>query len=420
MGKRGRSSKKATSTELNLSNQFDLLTDDETEPSSAQNLNKISRPNGKKSKVPPVVVKPTNFQTLRKDLLTENSNSKHQYNFQIGRRGECRVQAETMEGFEKLKIMLSKKEYQYFTYDTKDDRLFKVVLKGLPSGESLDDINNELAQLLAPIVPVNIIKMKMKSRPGDSRHGISNDYYLVHFKSSELNNLKALEKASIILQVRVRWEHFRKTGGNFQNLTQCRRCQSWGHGTRNCHMHAKCMICGSLEHSKDSCTLKDNPTKFKCSNCGENHKSNYWECKTRKAVLESRVKRKVGNVRSSRPGINPSAANKDQRGKHSPSVPVGTNRTSSTKPTSYVQQVNGTYADIAAGRTFNGNFPTGNSNGIVEDSDTITEEKMNFLNMSIRDMIFEMMNANTMRDALSISLSYASKIVHKLRFNNVN
>jgi hypothetical protein len=85
-----------------------------------------------------------------------------------------------------------------------------------------------------------------------------------------------------------------------------------------------------------------------------------------------------------------------------------------------VQQVNGTYADIAAGRTFNGNFPTGNSNGIVEDSDTITEEKMNFLNMSIRDMIFEMMNANTMRDALSISLSYASKIVHKLRFNNVN
>ncbi|XP_065073992.1 uncharacterized protein LOC135698058, partial [Ochlerotatus camptorhynchus] len=208
------------------------------------------------------------------------------FSLQIGRRGECRVLAETLDGFKCLLKYLTEKKHKFFTYDTKTERVFKVVMKGLPSGESLDQIKDELAKLLG-VVPLQVIKMKMKSRPGDSRNGISNDFYLVHFKSSELNNLKALEKASLMLHVRVKWEHFRKTGGNFQNLTQCRKCQGWGHGTKNCYMPAKCMNCGDSSHAKDDCPVKEDPKKFKCSNCGENHKSNFWECKTRKAILQS-------------------------------------------------------------------------------------------------------------------------------------
>ncbi|XP_065090354.1 uncharacterized protein LOC135711405, partial [Ochlerotatus camptorhynchus] len=211
---------------------------------------------------------------------------RNSFSLQIGRRGECRVLAETLDGFKCLLKYLTEKKHKFFTYDTKTERVFKVVMKGLPSGESLDQIKDELAKLLG-VVPLQVIKMKMKSRPGDSRNGISNDFYLVHFKSSELNNLKALEKASLMLHVRVKWEHFRKTGGNFQNLTQCRKCQGWGHGTKNCYMPAKCMNCGDSSHAKDDCPVKEDPKKFKCSNCGENHKSNFWECKTRKAILQS-------------------------------------------------------------------------------------------------------------------------------------
>ncbi|XP_065080043.1 uncharacterized protein LOC135702915, partial [Ochlerotatus camptorhynchus] len=212
--------------------------------------------------------------------------SKILFSLQIGRRGECRVLAETLDEFKCLLKYLTEKKHKFFTYDTKTERVFKVVMKGLPSGESLDQIKDELAKLLG-VVPLQVIKMKMKSHPGDSRNGISNDFYLVHFKSSELNNLKALEKASLMLHVRVKWEHFRKTGGNFQNLTQCRKCQGWGHGTKNCYMPAKCMNCGDSSHAKDDCPVKEDPKKFKCSNCGENHKSNFWECKTRKAILQS-------------------------------------------------------------------------------------------------------------------------------------
>ncbi|XP_065095796.1 uncharacterized protein LOC135717597, partial [Ochlerotatus camptorhynchus] len=287
----------------------------------------------------------------------------HMFSLQIGRRGECRVLAETLDGFKCLLKYLTEKKHKFFTYDTKTERVFKVVMKGLPSGESLDQIKDELAKLLG-VVPLQVIKMKMKSRPGDSRNGISNDFYLVHFKSSELNNLKALEKASLMLHVRVKWEHFRKTGGNFQNLTQCRKCQGWGHGTKNCYMPAKCMNCGDSSHAKDDCPVKEDPKKFKCSNCGENHKSNFWECKTRKAILQSRSNRQVGNAPRFRPGTNSSAVNNGQRGTNSTFVPVGTNISPASNVSSVptplaannVQRVNGaTYAAIAAGRNQNTN-----------------------------------------------------------------
>lgn len=410
------------SDEINLSNQFDLLTDDENDPSSKKNSSKLSRLNAKKEKIPPIVITTTDFHALRMELL---NFVKVKFSLQIGRRGECRVLAETLDGFKCLLKYLTEKKHKFFTYDTKTERVFKVVMKGLPSGESLDQIKDELAKLLG-VVPLQVIKMKMKSRPGDSRNGISNDFYLVHFKSSELNNLKALEKASLMLHVRVKWEHFRKTGGNFQNLTQCRKCQGWGHGTKNCYMPAKCMNCGDSSHAKDDCPVKEDPKKFKCSNCGENHKSNFWECKTRKAILQSRSNRQVGNAPRFRPGTNSSAVNNGQRGTNSTFVPVGTNITPASNVSSVptplaannVQRVNGaTYAAIAAGRNQNTNQ---RSNGNFDNFDlgSITAPKMEFLQNSLIDMISDMLKSNSMFDAIQTGVKFANNIVMTLKFSN--
>ncbi|XP_065076130.1 uncharacterized protein LOC135699745 [Ochlerotatus camptorhynchus] len=410
------------SDEINLNNQFDLLTDDENDPSSKKNSSKLSRLNAKKEKIPPIVITTTDFHALRMELL---NFVKVKFSLQIGRRGECRVLAETLDGFKCLLKYLTEKKHNFFTYDTKTERVFKVVMKGLPSGESLDQIKDELAKLLG-VVPLQVIKMKMKSRPGDSRNGISNDFYLVHFKSSELNNLKALEKASLMLHVRVKWEHFRKTGGNFQNLTQCRKCQGWGHGTKNCYMPAKCMNCGDSSHAKDDCPVKEDPKKFKCSNCGENHKSNFWECKTRKAILQSRSNRQVGNAPRFRPGTNSSAVNNGQRGTNSTFVPVGTNISPASNVSSVpsplaannVQRVNGaTYAAIAAGRNQNTNQ---RSNGNFDNFDlgSITAPKMEFLQNSLIDMISDMLKSNSMFDAIQTGVKFANNIVMTLKFSN--
>lgn len=407
---------------VNLSNQFDLLSDDESDPSSNQKSNKVSRLSAKKVRIPPVVVK-FDFRTVRSAVM--DNLKKFKFVFQLGRRGECRVQAETIEGYKHLQTLLSQKEYQFFTYDTKEERLFKVVLKGLPSDETLADVKKELTRLLEPIVPVQVIEMKMKSRPGDLRNGTSSKFYLVHFKSSELNNLKALEKASLMFQTRVQWEHFRKSGGSFQNLTQCRKCQAWGHGTKHCHMMPKCMICGEPSHVKDNCPVKDHPTKFKCANCGKCHKSNYFECDTRKAILKSRAKRQVGNGQRFQSGTNSSAVNNGQRGRNSEFVPVGTNRahgsnSSNIHAANNGQRVNGTtYADVAAGMNQNTNrqnLPNGNSDEF--DLGSITAPKMEFLQNSIIDMISQMMRTNSMFEAVQTGVKFANNIVMALKFNH--
>lgn len=405
------------SNQINLSNQFDMLTDDETDPSSNQNSNKHPRLSAKKEKVPPVVVTISDFHGFRKEIFNFLTNVK--FSFQIGRRGECRVLAETLDGFKRLLEYLTQKQHKFFTYDTKTERLFKVVVKGLPGGFSLDEIKKELTELLG-ISPVQVIKMKMKSRPGDSRNGISNEFYLVHFKSSELNNLKALEKASLMLHVRVKWEHFRKTGG-IQNLTQCRNCQGWGHGTRNCHMIAKCMICGDSSHVKDNCPVKEEPKKFKCANCGGEHKSNFWECRTRKAILQSRSKRQVENVRF-RPGTNNSSAvNNGQRGQNVPRVPpVGTNRvqTPNIPTANNVQSGNGSTYAAGAGRNQNPTRSNGNVNGNFHDLGSITAPKLEFLQQSLIDMITDMLKTNSMFDAIQTGVKFANNIVMTLKFSN--
>lgn len=450
--KRRGQSTDSPSNEINVSNQFDLLTDDESDPSSKQNSNKLSRL--RKEKVPPIVVTISDFHAFRKEILTFVEGVK--YSLQISRRGECRLRAETLDGFKRLLEYLTQKQYNFFTYDTKAERLFKVVLKGLPSGESVEEIRTELIKLLGTS-PVQVIKMKTKSRPGDSRKGISNDLFLVHFKSSELNNLKALEKASLLLHVVVNWEHFKKPGANFQSLTQCRKCQGWGHGTKHCHMVGKCMNCGDSSHTKDNCPVKEDPKKFKCSNCGENHKSNFWECKTRKAILQSRTKRQVGNNIRSRPATThfaavnidqpstnsyqtvgrnsgqgfPSATSNDQRAANTISIPAGTNRVHSANPTflpnrvvNNVQHVNGpTYASVAAGRNQNQNShgtSNQNSHGTSDEFDlgSISAPKLEFLQQSLIDMITDMLKTNSMFDAIQTGIKFANNIVMTLKFSN--
>jgi hypothetical protein len=408
---------------IDLSNQFDLLTDDESDPSLNIKTKKVSLP-VRKVRIPPVVVK-SDFRTVRSAII--NDSTKLKYTFQLGRRGECRVQAETMEGFKHLQTMLSAKMFPFFTYDTKEERLFKVVLKGLPSGESTEDVQNEILKLLEPIAPVQVIKMKMKSRPRESRHGNFNEYFLVHFKSSELNNLKALEKASLMFHTRVQWEHFRRTGG-IENLTQCRKCQSWGHGTRNCFMIQKCMNCGDSSHSKDNCPVKDHPTKFHCANCGKPHKANFWECETRKAILKSRANNQAKKQHKI-PTTN------SQRGINSRLIPEPRIHTSngisyasvvSGVSPSLVQPTNCTYSAVDTGSTQkvdgqNDNTTRQNcSNGNSDDFDlgSITPLKMEFLQKSLMEMISQMMRTNSMFEAIQTGVKFANDIVMTLKFSN--
>ena len=428
--KRGRKgqSKDSQPNEILMSNQFDALSDDETDPSSIENNGKHAKILNKE-RVPPIVVTVSEFASFRKEILTFVKHFK--YTFQIGQRGDCRVLAETIAGFNCLREYLTLKAYKFFTYDTRAERLFKVVLKGLPGGESLDEIKIELNKLLG-VQPVQVIKLKMRSRPSVLRRGISNEFFLVHFKSSELNNLKALEKASLMLHVRVKWEHYRKNSKFAQGLTQCRKCQGFGHGTKHCNMDAKCMLCGNSSHGKDECPVKEDSNKFKCANCGENHKANYWECKTRKAILHSRNRRQVGHAHRVQFTTNSSVANNSQQ--NNTSVPVVNNSTVGTQMSNVQIRINNNQrsnhsvlpaANTAQQRnrpsyaaTVAGNGMGRQSEENVFDLGPITAPKLESLQASLIEMINAMIDTHSMREAIVVGVEFANRIVMQYKFNN--
>ena len=59
---------------------------------------------------------------------------------------------------------------------------------------------------------------------------------------------------------------------------QCFKCQQFGHSAKYCKNNDVCLICSGRHNLKD-CHNKEDISKRKCANCGENHTSNYKGCR---------------------------------------------------------------------------------------------------------------------------------------------
>lgn len=89
-----------------------------------------------------------------------------------------------------------------------------------------------------------------------------------------------------VCYTRISWERQE----NRNRVIQCRRCQQWGHGTKNCHANPKCVKCSEAHWSRE-CNLvrKDDPTTapfIKCANCKGPHLAMSNHCPTYRKRLE--------------------------------------------------------------------------------------------------------------------------------------
>lgn len=81
--------------------------------------------------------------------------------------------------------------------------------------------------------------------------------YLITFKQEV--NLRDVRKIRYVYSCKIWWDKYR----NARQVTQCHRCQGFGHGTVGCHQKPKL-------------------AKPTCSNCGEDHPANFSGCKAYK------------------------------------------------------------------------------------------------------------------------------------------
>lgn len=410
-----------------LANSFGVLSETvdkdpspRTEPSAVE----------KRVKAPPIVVTSvSDLASFRTQLKNCKETCNLKVSFQLGRRGECRLLTESLQDHQTFVGYLKNHKHNFYTYETKNARPFKAVLKGLSNDLSVDEIKNELKVLLG-FAPSQVIPMKKKSNGNISRFGLTSQFYLIHFNRNEINNLKLLDKVQFLFHVRVKWEHFKKHGGNGQNLTQCRRCQAFGHGTDHCAMVPKCMVCGDSSHDKDNCPVKE-VTQFKCANCGGNHKSNFWDCPIRKKVLDSRAKHQPkSKPKFSQSQVVPASLNQtfvlshSNNARNTPTV----EKLGNTNGISYANVVSGSGSSTNFKSSTNfqigqvpqisfENFSAGNALGSSDLGD-VTFEKMTFLQNSLFGLIQTMSNATSMMEAIQIGLKFANDVVLTLKFNH--
>jgi hypothetical protein len=170
------------------------------------------------------------------------------------------------------KMLISKLQSHqigYHTFTDPSDKPVYYLLKGFYHATS-----DEMLQILQNSgVPAKRITDFIRNK----------DYvmYLVHFdKPINVNFLNHSHKH--IDGIVVKWEALKKKN---KKVTQCFRCQQWGHSSMNCGLAPRCVKCSDT-HEKGACPRTNREGDPKCCNCGGPHSSNHRGCPTYQQHLE--------------------------------------------------------------------------------------------------------------------------------------
>ena len=158
--------------------------------------------------------------------------------------------------------MLTEAQFLWSTYENKQTRPIRVVVRKLHSSCTPDQIVHDLRQNGYQIIEaVNILKWRTKEPLPK---------FMLTFDRSE--NIKKMYEITDIRGMRVEAIHYRKT----KLLPQCKNCQSSRHTKPYCNKESRCFKCAGT-HPTESCK-KSKEIPPKCSDCGESHPANYRGC----------------------------------------------------------------------------------------------------------------------------------------------
>lgn len=93
--------------------------------------------------------------------------------------------------------------------------------------------------------------------------------------------IKTLQHNVPYLQyTKIEWNNYI----NKRRITQCHKCQVWGHATSNCYAVPACLKCAEGHLTQDC--KKASTTPARCVNSGSDHPANATCCVAYKAGLE--------------------------------------------------------------------------------------------------------------------------------------
>ena len=265
-------------TKIHKSHEFNLITSNRFEVLENDNsTNNIKNINTVKS--PPIYVHDViNINPMIYQLNLINSDG---YTLKILNNNQVKIMPKSSECYSLIINELNKNSIAFHTYQLKQDRCFRVVLKNLHHSTNLDELKKEIESYEHNVTRISNIKQKTTKTPLPM--------FFIDLAPNSNNKLiydiKYLQHMKIIFEP----PHYKK------EIVQCHNCQRFGHTKKYCSLNPRCVKC-SQEHHTTEC-LKDKNTKPTCIHCKGDHSANYKGCPFYKELIN----KKFSNNRKNNP-----------------------------------------------------------------------------------------------------------------------
>lgn len=219
----------------------------------------------KKTIIPPIKVLSHDIAKIRSLLNISKVTDFLVQKISIG----VKIVCNTIEAYNLVNDILTKKSYQFYTHSRVEDRHFKLVLLGLDN-KTAEDVKKELIALNYKCIEVKAITKTYEC--------FVDTLFIISFERGSVKLDELRRNVRSLFHTIIRWEHQRKVRNK---LVQCRNCQMYGHGEKGCFVKTKCANCAG-SHKTQLC---DATEKARCANCNGTHKSTETSCPNRLMYL---------------------------------------------------------------------------------------------------------------------------------------
>ncbi|CAH2097934.1 unnamed protein product [Euphydryas editha] len=251
---------------ISISNRFSGLPTDQLE----ENCPEQSDAYIKTSKPPPIILYGIEDVNKLTELL-EGVVNKIEFTYKIVNKNQLRISSNDVDAFKKIIDVIRKNGLIGHTFNRKDKRPYRIVIRNLHHSTPLCVIKETLEDTGNTVVG-EIINAKY----GPDKRPTST--FFVNLAQGPCN--KAVKNVKYIYHQCVTIEDPRKRN----TVVQCQRCQQYGHTKNYCMRPYRCVKCAE-SHKTSDCPKKDRSLPAKCALCLGAHPANYKGCEVYREIL---------------------------------------------------------------------------------------------------------------------------------------
>lgn len=246
-------------------NMFAELQSDDIEDSEINN-NDTAEP-----KPPPIIMPDVS------DIKTMTSNiskviNASEFTYKSFKDGQVRLMTKSISSYRTIVKYLDEKQIRFHTYQLKQERAYRIVVKNLHFTTPIDVIKDTIEKEGHKVRNIVNIKSRFTKEPLSM--------FFVDLEPG--SNNKNVFNIRYIYNAVIKIEPPKKV----EDVVQCHRCQQFGHSKTYCRKIYRCVKCG-LNHPSSQCT-KDCNVPPQCSNCLENHTASYRGCRIYKELVQKK------------------------------------------------------------------------------------------------------------------------------------